>query len=91
MADTVPVPLPPEAPDITPPWLDKGLWVAVLTPLCALLAAKLGLYIDPVVLAAALLPLALYVLGHKNKTALLQAARINAAAAKEIAGVPKSP
>lgn len=80
MAETVPSPA-PDAPDVTPPWLDKGLWVAVLTPLCAFLAAKVGFWIDPMVLTASLLPLVAYVWGHKYKTAQLRAARINAAAA----------
>ncbi len=76
MAD--PVAVDPAA--ATPFYLDKGLWVAVLVPVLALLNQKFGLTLDPTALVGILLPAVAYILGHKYKSAQVQTAAIAAGA-----------
>ena len=74
-----------ETPPIVTPWyLDKAFWLVILTPVCAILASKLGLNINAADLVGLVLPVVAYVLGHKWKTATLQAAQMaaNSAAAQ---------
>lgn len=68
-------------PIVTPFYLDKALWVTVLTPLLAFLASKLGISLDPVAIVGLVLPIVAYIVMHKWKTATLQAATIAGAQA----------
>ncbi len=68
-------------PIVTPFYLDKALWVTVLTPLLAFIASKLGISLDPIVVVGLILPIVSYIVMHKWKTATLQAATIAGAAA----------
>ncbi len=73
-----------EAPPVnTPPWLDKSLWLVVLTPLFMLLNSKLGLSLDATEVAGLVLPVVVYILSNKWKTAHLQSALIRAKAAND--------
>lgn len=67
-----------EQPVVTPFYLDKGLWVAFLTPILALLNQKFGLALDATALVAIVLPAVAYILGHKWKTGTIQAAQADA-------------
>lgn len=78
MADTVAV---PSEPNVTPWYLDKGLWVTFLTPLFLLVNQKFGLALNAEMLAGIVLPIVAYIVMHKWKTATLQLADKNAAAA----------
>ncbi len=63
-------------PIVTPWYLDKAFWLVLLTPLCAILASKLGVSVNPAEAVALILPVVAYILGHKWKTATLQAAKM---------------
>ncbi len=67
---------------VTPAYLDKGLWVAVLTPVLAILNQKFGLTLDPISLVALALPVAAFIIGHKWKSGTIAAAQVTAAAPK---------
>jgi hypothetical protein len=66
---------------ITPAYLDKGLWVAVLTPVLLWLNQKFGLTLDAVTIVGLVLPVVAYILGHKFKAATIAAAQVAASAA----------
>jgi hypothetical protein len=66
---------------VTPFYLDKGLWVAVLTPIVAVLNQKFGLTLDPLALIGIMLPIGLYIVGHKWKSGVITVAQVNAQAA----------
>lgn len=68
---------------ITPFYLDKGLYVAVLTPLALLLNQKFGLALDPIVIVGLVLPIVAYIIGHKYKSATIAAAQVAGAAAAQ--------
>ena len=92
MSDPIPAPAPvvaaPAAPAVaaadpaaaTPFYLDKGLYVAVLTPLFLILNQKFGLSLDATTIVAIILPAVGYILGHKFKSAQVQVAAIKAGA-----------
>lgn len=65
-------------PVVTPPWLDKALWLAVLTPVCLLLSSKIGIELTAGDVVGLLLPIVSYIVMHKWKTAKLQSAQIAA-------------
>jgi hypothetical protein len=73
---------------VTPFYLDKGLWVAVLTPIVAVLNQKFGLTLDPLALIGILLPIGLYIVGHKWKSGTIAAAQV---AAQTAAAAPAKP
>lgn len=80
-----------ETPVVTPFYLDKGLWVAFMTPVLLLLNQKFGLALDPTALVAIVLPAVGYILGHKWKTGTIQAAQANVLSAQaEAAKAPGS-
>lgn len=70
-------------PSTTPFYLDKGLYVAVLSPLFVLLNQKFGLTLDAAAIAAILLPFVAYILGHKWKSGTIVAAQVAARAAAQ--------
>jgi hypothetical protein len=55
----------------TPPWADKALWLAVLTPILTALSAKLGVQLDPAALVGLVVPVVVYIAAHKWKTTTL--------------------
>jgi hypothetical protein len=79
MAD--PVAAVPTDASVTPFYLDKGLWVAVLAPVLGFLNQKFGLTLDPLVLVGFMLPVVAYILGHKWKSGTIAAAQVVAAQA----------
>lgn len=66
---------------VTPFYMDKGLYVAVLTPVFLFLNQKFGLALDPAVLIGFVLPIVAYIIGHKYKAATIAAAQVTAQAA----------
>lgn len=74
----------------TPPWLDKGLWVAILTPVLVLLNQKFGLTLDAVSIVGLVLPVAVYIAGHKYKAAQDNATLAAQMAARAAAGATAS-
>lgn len=68
---------------VTPFWLDKGLWVAVLAPILLWLNQKFGLALDAASLVAMVLPVVGYILGHKWKSGVISVAQVTAAAAAQ--------
>jgi nucleoside permease NupC len=70
---------------VTPPWLDKGLWVAVLTPVLLFLNQKFGFALDAMTIVGMVLPVVAYIVGHKWKSGTIVAAQL---AAKAAAGDP---
>ena len=90
MADTTAA----AAPVSTPFYLQPALWIALLTPLCALLSAKLGVTLDAATIASVLLPVAALVFGLLHHSATVTAAQITAhgvvtaAAAQAAASTP---
>lgn len=76
---------------VTPFYLDKGLYVALLTPVAAVLNQKFGIALDPIVVVGLMLPIVGYILGHKWKSGTIAAAQVaGAAAAKAPAGALNS-
>ena len=71
---------------VTPAYLDKGLWVAVLTPLALFLNQKFGLKLDPLEIVALVLPVASYIIGHKWKSGTIAAAQVAAQGAAQSPG-----
>lgn len=65
----------------TPFYLDKALWVVVLTPILLIINQKFGFTIDANAVLGFVLPAVAYILGHKWKTGTLQKAQIAADAA----------
>lgn len=63
---------------ITPPWQDKALWLAVLTPLLTALSNKLGVQLDSSAVVALVVPVVVYIAAHKWKTTTLAKALIAA-------------
>lgn len=63
---------------VTPAWLDKGLWVAILAPCLALANQKWGMTLDAGQLAGILIPFAAYIIGHKWKAGTIMAAQVTA-------------
>ena len=53
----------------------------VLTPLCALLASKLGITVNAEEVIGLVLPVVVYIVSHKFKTASLQKTAMQAGAA----------
>lgn len=49
----------------TPFYLDKALWLAVLTPLILIINAKFGTALDPAVVAGIVISVVTYILAHK--------------------------
>lgn len=66
---------------VSPWYTDKGLFVAVLTPLAVILNQKFGLALDPVAIVGLVLPVVIYIAGHKFKAATIAAAQVAAQAA----------
>lgn len=66
---------------VTPFYLDKGLYVAVLTPLFAIINQKWGFTLDPMALVAIMLPIVSYIVGHKWRSGTIAAAQVAAQAA----------
>jgi hypothetical protein len=83
MADT---PAAPADVSVTPAYLDKGLWVAVLTPILAILNQKFGWALDSVAIVGVMLPLVAFILGHKWKSSNIAVAQVQAAAAAKDPG-----
>lgn len=86
MSDVIVPPAPPAVPEaatpaavplVTPPWLDKGLWVAVLTPVLLAVSQQFGFTMDPVSLVSLVLPAVAYIIGHKWKTGTIAAAMVS--------------
>lgn len=50
---------------ITPPWLDKGLWVAVLGVIFGYVNTKLDINLSAEEIVGLLLPLVAYIVSHK--------------------------
>lgn len=67
-------------PIVTPAYLDKGLWLVVLTPLLAILSGWLHLSLSAPELVGVVLPVVTYIVMHKWKTATLTAAALQAGA-----------
>ncbi len=81
MADTAPA-APAVDPAASTPWyLDKGIYVLVLTPIALMLNQKFGLALSAEAIIGLVLPAVAYILGHKWKSAQVQVAAINAGAA----------
>lgn len=57
----------------TPPWLDKSLWLVLITPFFLFMNANLGIRLDATELAGLVLPIVAYIAGNKWKTGTLQA------------------
>lgn len=87
MPEPVTAPVAVPLPVVTPFYLDKAVWMAVLAPLLALANQKWGLALDATSLIALVLPVVAYIIMHKWKTATLQVAQAAGAAA---AADPKS-
>ncbi len=68
----------------TPFYLDKGLWMAVATPLLLIINQKFGLALSPEAIIGFVLPAVAYILGHKWKSATVQKAAIAAGAAAAV-------
>jgi hypothetical protein len=78
MADT---PAAPADVSVTPFYLDKGLWVSVLTPVLLWLNQKFGLALDAATIIGMVLPVVAYVIGHKWKSSNIAVAQVQAASA----------
>ena len=81
MADPITQPNSTDVSAVTPFYLDKAVWVAVLSPLFLWLNQKFGLTMDAGQLAALALPIVAYILGHKWKSGVISVAQVNAQAA----------
>lgn len=68
----------------TPWYLDKGMYVLVLTPVLLMLNQKFGLTMSAEAIVALVLPAVAYILGHKWKSAQVQVAAIKAGAAAAV-------
>lgn len=68
---------------VTPWYQDKALYLAVLTPLCLLLSKKLGLALSAEELAALLMPVVAFIVGHKWKSGTIASAQVAASAPTE--------
>lgn len=70
-------------PDVstTPFYLDKALYLAVLTPVFVWLNQKFGLALDATSIIGLVLPVVVYIVSHKFKSATISAAQVTAAAA----------
>lgn len=75
MADQTPT---PAAPTPTPWYLQPALWIAVLTPLCGLIATKLGVVLDAAQVAGILIPVLGLIVGLLHHDATVTAAQIDA-------------
>jgi hypothetical protein len=71
---------------VTPFYLDKGLWVSVLTPVLLWLNQKFGLALDAATIIGMVLPVVAYVIGHKWKSSAIAVAQVQAAAAAKDPG-----
>lgn len=60
-----------ETPIVTPFYLDKGLWIALLTPVLLFISSRLGLHLDAAEIVGMVLPVVAYVVAHKWKTTVL--------------------
>lgn len=78
-----------DQPIVTPWYLDKAFWAMLLAPLFLFINAKFGLSLDAVQILALVLPVVAYIVGHKWKTATLQAAVIAAGATAAVAPAAK--
>lgn len=66
----------PATPIVTPAYLDKALWLGVLGPVLAIASNKLGINLNAGELVGVMLPIVSYIVMHKWKTGMLQAAQI---------------
>lgn len=64
-SETVISPVPANPPVNTPAWLDKSLWVCVLTPILLFVNAKFGTGLDAATIAGIVIPVLLYVVTHQ--------------------------
>ena len=74
---TVPNGPTPPAPATTPVYLQPGTWLGLATLLCALLATKFGITVDPAVATTAGIAIAGAILGLFHHTATTDAAAID--------------
>lgn len=65
-------------PIVTPFYLDKSLWLAVLSPLLAMISKRLGLNLEPSEVVALVLPVVVFIVSSKWKQTSLQKAQIQA-------------
>ena len=72
----------------TPFYLDKSLWIAVITPIAAIVGSKLGLDLKVEELVGIILPLVTYIVMTKFKSASITVAEVKATAAVNAAAVP---
>jgi hypothetical protein len=66
---------------VTPWYLDKALYLAVLTPVMVWLNQKFGLALDATSIIGLVLPVVVYIVSHKFKAATIAAAQVAAASA----------
>lgn len=55
----------------TPFYLDKALWLVVVTPILLLLNSKFGTALDPTTVAGIVVAVVAYIVAHKVKTTVL--------------------
>lgn len=67
-------------PIVTPFYLDKGIWLAVLTPILLFVSTKLGINLDPATIIGLILPIVAFIVMHKYKTTVLTKQAMVAAA-----------
>lgn len=72
-----------QTPDVTPFYLDKGLWSLMVAPLFAIINAKFKLGLSAEAFVATVLPVVAYIVSHKWKTGTLAKARIESAPISE--------
>jgi hypothetical protein len=68
-------------PAVTPFYLDKSLYVTILTPICVMVAKKYGVQLNTEEIASFMALAMSFVVGHKWKSGTIAAEQVKAAAA----------